>query len=71
MTDRAGTAAGGDRQPALMNLTRQMQAMNLSFNNQYLGLQQKLQDEIRRFTLLANVMKTKHDTAKNAISNSR
>ena len=28
-------------------------------------------DESRRFTLLSNIMKTKHDTAKNSISNVR
>jgi hypothetical protein len=50
---------------------QKMQEMNMSFNMQYLQLQQKMQDESRRFTLLANVMKTKHDTAKNSIQNVR
>ena len=45
--------------------------MNQSFNMQYLGLQQQMQDESRQFTLLSNIMKTKHDTAKNSISNLR
>lgn len=45
--------------------------MQMSFNMQYLGLQQKMQDESRRFTLLSNVMKTKHDTVKNSINNVR
>ena len=57
-----GTAA--DRQKAL-------EEMNQSFNLQYLTLQQKMQDESRRFSLLSNIMKTKHDTAKNAINNVR
>jgi hypothetical protein len=30
-----------------------------------------MQDENRRFTLVSNIMKTKHDTAKNAINNVR
>lgn len=38
---------------------------------QYLGLQQRLQDESRRFSLISNIMKTRHDTAKNSISNIR
>jgi len=50
---------------------KQMQEMNQSFNLQYLGLQQQMQDESRRFSLLSNIMKTKHDTAKNSISNLR
>ncbi len=50
---------------------KQLMEMNQSFNMQYLGLQQQMQDESRRFTLLSNIMKTKHDTAKNSISNLR
>lgn len=45
--------------------------LNRSFSMQLLGLQQKLQQESRKFTLLSNVMKTKHETAKNAINNIR
>ena len=44
---------------------------NISFNMQYLMLQQSMQDESRRFTLLSNIMKTKHDSAENSISNVR
>lgn len=50
---------------------QQLVEMNQSFNLQYLNLQQAMQDEQRRFTLLCNLMKTKHDTAKNSISNLR
>jgi len=50
---------------------KQLMEMNQSFNLQYLGLQQQMQDESRRFSLLSNIMKTKHDTAKNSISNLR
>lgn len=48
-----------------------LQESNVSFNLQYLQLQQKMQVESRRFTLLSNIMKTKHDTAKNVIQNIR
>lgn len=50
---------------------KQMAEMNQSFNLQYLGLQQQMQDENRRFTLVSNIMKNKHDTAKNSINNIR
>ena len=42
-----------------------------TFNLQYLNLQQNMQHENRQFTMISNIMKTKHDTAKNAISNVR
>ena len=41
------------------------------FNLQYLQLQQKMQQDNRQFTLISNIMKAKHDTAKNAIDNLR
>jgi len=50
---------------------KQLMEMSQSFNLQYLGLQQAMQDENRRFTLVSNIMKNKHDTAKNAINNIR
>ncbi len=55
----------------LAALFKQSREMNQSFNMQYLGLQQRMQDESRRFAMLSNIMKTKHDTAKNSISNLR
>jgi predicted RNase H-like nuclease (RuvC/YqgF family) len=42
-----------------------------SFDMQYLNLQEKMQDESRRFTMLSNISKTKHDTVKNSIGNIR
>ncbi len=64
-------AASGDSSAILMQETRRMQELNQSFNLQYLNLQQNMQSENRQFTTLSNVMKTKHDTAKNAINNVR
>ena len=64
-------AAAGDSSAQLMLATKEMQEMNQSFNLQYLQLQQKMQSDNRQFTLLSNIMKTKHDTAKNAINNVR
>ena len=60
---------------AVQDLTAEAQTnmteMSQSFNLQYLDLQQQLQDENRRFTLVSNIMKTKHDTSKSAINNVR
>ena len=60
--------AGGTE---LMNATGEMQEMNMSFNLQYLQLQQDMQAQNRQFTLVSNIMKVKHDTAKAAINNVR
>lgn len=60
-----------DSTGALMDATKQMQEMNQSFNLQYLQLQQNMQQENRQFTMMSNIMKTKHDTAKSAINNIR
>ncbi|MBI3178887.1 MAG: hypothetical protein HYZ27_04460 [Deltaproteobacteria bacterium] len=59
--------AGGD----MFTNMRSFQAEQMSLNMQYLVLQQQMQQENRQFTTLSNVMKTKHDTAKNAINNVR
>jgi hypothetical protein len=45
--------------------------MQMSFNLQYLMLQNKISHENRQFTMISNIMKTKHDTAKNSINNIR
>ena len=55
----------------LMNATRDMQEMMNSFNPAYLELQQKISHENRQFTMVSNIMKNKHDTAKTAINNIR
>lgn len=56
---------------AMMDATEQMQEMQMSFNLQYLSLQNQMQNENRQFTMVSNIMKTKHDTVKNSISNIR
>lgn len=61
----------GGSTDALFQATQEMQEMNMSFNLQYLQLQQQMQGENRQFTMVSNIMKTKHDTAKSAINNIR
>jgi hypothetical protein len=55
----------------LMQATLPMQELYESFNLEYLKLQRQMQSDNRQFTLMSNIMKVKHDTAKNAINNVR
>ena len=64
-------AARGGSQDQLLNATKQMQETQMSFNLQYLQLQSQMQHENRSYTAISNIMKTKHDTVKNSISNVR
>ena len=50
---------------------KQLQEMTTTFNVQYVRLQEKMQQLSQQFSVLSNIMKTKHDTAKNAIGNIR
>jgi hypothetical protein len=69
---KAGSAAAdvSGRKP-LLTAVEQMQETQMSFNLQYLQLQSRMQNENRQFTAVSNIMKTKHDTVKNSISNIR
>ena len=60
-----------ESQAMLLCATRQMQETQMSFNLQYLQLQSQMQHENRSYTAISNIMKTKHDTVKNSISNIR
>ncbi|MBN2430223.1 MAG: hypothetical protein JXQ27_02050 [Acidobacteria bacterium] len=64
-------AAAGDATEQLMAATREMQEMQQSFNLQYLQLQNKISYENRQFSMVSNIMKNKHDTAKSSINNIR
>jgi len=63
------SATGSGGTSSLMSATQQMQEMQMSFNLQYLQLQNSMQNDNRQFTMVSNIMKTKHDTVKNTISN--
>lgn len=67
----AGAAGTGDAFNQMMAATRQMSEFQASFNLQYLQLQEKIQTDTRQFNLISNIMKTKHDAAKNALNNVR
>lgn len=68
-----GAIAAQDRGASslLVSATRRLQEMSQSFNMQYLMLQNKIAQENRQFSMLSNIMKNKHDTAKNSINNIR
>jgi hypothetical protein len=53
------------------NAMDSMQNQSQSFNLQYLQLQNNISQENRQFTMVSNIMKVKHDTAKNSINNIR
>jgi hypothetical protein len=55
----------------LFKAIHEMSEMQMSFNLQYLMLQNKISQENRQFSLVSNIMRTKHDTAKNSINNIR
>ena len=55
----------------LAGAAQQLQETQMSFNLQYLQLQSQMQAENRSYTAVSNIMKTKHDTVKNSISNIR
>jgi septal ring factor EnvC (AmiA/AmiB activator) len=62
-------SSSSDGSSSLMQATQGMQEMQMSFNMQYLQLQNSMQNDNRQFTMVSNIMKTKHDTAKSTISN--
>jgi hypothetical protein len=64
----SGQASGEDSSSAP---TRQMQESQVSFSLQYLQLQNAAQNQNRQHTMVSDIMKTKHDTVKNSISNIR
>ena len=70
-TQTSTAQAGTSSTQSMMDQTKQMQEMQMSFNLQYLNLQNKMQGENRQYSTISNVLKTKHDTAKNAINNMR
>jgi hypothetical protein len=62
---------GADAQAQVVAAAKDLHDTQMSFNLQYLQLQDKMQQEARSYAVVSNVMKTKHDTVKNSISNIR
>jgi len=71
---QSGGSAGASPSDAFTNMqdkVRETAEFQASFNLQYLDLQQTIQQDTRQFNLISNIMKTKHDAAKNALNNVR
>jgi|GEM_PF-828335 len=62
-----GAGGGNSSMGTAQGLVEQQQ----NFNLQFLFLQSAMQQENQKFSTLSNVMKTRHDTVKNSISNIR
>lgn len=56
---------------ATIDAAEQMQEMQMSFNLQYLSLQNQMQNDNRQLAMVSNIMKTRHDTVKNSIGTIR
>ncbi len=65
LSNQTGSAAD------LLNATKAIQEANWQFSLEYLNLQEKVQNENRYFSTVSNIMRTRHDSAKNAINNLR
>jgi hypothetical protein len=70
-TGGATSSGTSDAFNQMMSATQNMAEFQASFNLQYLQLQEKIQQDSRQFNLVSNIMKTKHDAAKNALNNVR
>jgi hypothetical protein len=61
------TNIAGDSYSQGLDLIQAQQASNM----QFLTLQNQMQQENQKFSTLSNVIKVRHDTAKNSIANIR
>ena len=64
-------AAGGPADGDALTRAREMNAESQLFQMEYLEIQQQVQDDNRRFSLLTNIMRSHHETTKAAIQNIR
>jgi hypothetical protein len=64
-----GEASGSNSSQQLMSATQAMQEVQMSFNLQYLMLQQNMQQENQQYSAVSNIMKEKYNTSKKAIAN--
>ena len=65
----SGASSSGSSSSDLMQATQQMQEMQMSFNLQYLQLQEQMQNDSRQYTVLSNVLKSRYDTMKGILAN--
>ena len=65
---RAAEKSGGMEIKKLLQATREMLEMQVGFNLRYNMLQNEIAHQARQFSMVSNIMKNKHDTAKNSIN---
>lgn len=61
----------GGQYDALLDAGVMLDELQMSFNLQYLQLQSQMQHESRSYGVITSIMKTKHDTVSNSVSNVR
>ncbi|MBI3205973.1 MAG: hypothetical protein HYZ29_30835 [Myxococcales bacterium] len=66
-----GGASGAGGEGSSAGNMDDMLSRNADMNMYYLELQERISAESRAYTTLSNVLKTRHDTVKNAIGNIR
>jgi hypothetical protein len=63
--------ADAEAEPGNTKARQQLAELTANLSLMQLQIGQKIDEQSRQFTLITNVMKTRHDTAKNAIGNIR
>jgi len=59
------------RNKSIVISQKQMEKMNMSFNDQCSALRDELLDELRRYAMISRIMKKNYDDARNSINNLR
>jgi hypothetical protein len=57
------------RNKSIVISQKQMEKMNMSFNDQCSALRDELLDELRRYAMISRIMKNNYDDARNSINN--
>jgi hypothetical protein len=65
----AQRAKGGDTGARMALATQEMQQINFTNNVQLLHMQNSVQNEQKHFSMMSNISKTRHEAARNSISN--
>ena len=70
-SDAARGGVGPMSPEELLRANRELQAQNQTFNIQMLSAQEELQAHSRIYSMKSNIMKTRHESLRNTISNLR
>ena len=67
--DLAALFASSSSSQDLLTATQQMQEEQMSFDLQYLQLQENMQSDARQYTCLLNITKTRYDAVRGIVAN--